>query len=155
MRYFYTATVLLLVVLISAACRNEDGDSRNDSAPTGIPQDLFAQGETVYVEHCAECHGINGEGQNPDNPLAKDETGRYPAPPHNETGHTWHHDDDLLVRIIEEGGMGDENFYEMPAFGDQLTDEEINAVLVYIKSLWTDEIRELQQETTRRVRSQN
>ncbi|MCI0709778.1 MAG: cytochrome c [Chloroflexi bacterium] len=150
MRHFHIAFLLLCAVALLTACRN--GDDNPESSST--PQHLLAQGETVYVEHCAKCHGISGEGQNPDNPLAKDETGRYPAPPHNETGHTWHHDDDLLVRIIKEGGMGDENFYEMPAFGDQLTEEEINAVLAYIKSLWTDEIRELQQETTRRVRSQ-
>lgn len=88
----------------------------------------------------------------PDAPLQKDETGRFPAPPHDETGHTWHHDDDLLIEIVRDGGMGDENFYEMPAFGAALDDAEIKAVLAFIKTMWTDEQRAAQQARTEAAR---
>ncbi len=114
----------------------------------------LALGREVYLQTCAACHGPNSEGQRPDVLLRKDETGRFPAPPHNSAGHTWHHDDDHLIQIIREGGMRDEDFYEMPAFGNVLTDEEINAVLAFIKTLWTDAQRAVQQERTEAVRSE-
>lgn len=135
-----------VLILLLAACSTEQN---------AVDPAQLALGEQVYRQRCAECHGINGEGQRPDAPLQKDETGRFPAPPHDDTGHTWHHDDDLIIRIIVEGGMGPpDEFYEMPAFGDLLTDEEINAALAYIKTFWTDEQRALQQERTNAVRSQ-
>ena len=136
---------LLAGMLLAAGCAG--GDAGSSSA--------VSQGREVYVNFCAACHGPNGEGQRPDAPLRRDETGRYPAPPHDDTGHTWHHDDDLLIQIIKEGGMGGENFYEMPAFADQLSDEDILAVLAYIKTLWTDEQRANQQRITDAVRQQS
>lgn len=103
--------------------------------------------------HCAACHGADGEGQFPEAPLQPDATGRYGAPPHDDTGHTWHHDDDLLIRIIREGGMGDpDTFYDMPGFEDTLTDDEIEAVLAYIKTMWTPVQQRRQLEMTQAIR---
>ena len=117
--------------------------------------ETLALGETVYVAECASCHGADGEGQFPDAPLERDDTGRYGAPPHDGTGHTWHHDDDLLIRIIREGGMGDPaNFYPMPALGEVLTDDEITAVLGYIKTMWSPEQQSMQREQTMAARAQ-
>ena len=48
-------------------------------------------GQKVYGEYCASCHGANLEGQ-PDW-KRRLENGRMPAPPHDESGHTWHHSD--------------------------------------------------------------
>ena len=107
------------------------------------------QGKQVYGQYCAACHGTDGQGQFPDAPVMPDETGRYGAPPHNEVGHTWHHDDALLFRYVQQGGMGDPDaFYPMPPFGDQLSDDEIIAVIAYIKTMWTDDQRMYQQERT-------
>ena len=70
-----------------------------------------------------------------------------PAPPHDETGHTWHHADALLFALTKQGLVppyapaGYES--DMPAFGQTLSDEEIWAVLAFIKSHWTSrEVRE-------------
>lgn len=116
---------------------------------------VLSQGQEVYLSQCAACHGAEGEGQFPDNPLEPDTTGRLGAPPHDETGHTWHHDDDLLIRIIKDGGMGTaERFYTMPEFGSQLSDAEMYAVLAYIKTMWTDEQRLIQAERTLLTRQQ-
>jgi S-disulfanyl-L-cysteine oxidoreductase SoxD len=135
----------LLLLLLLAACRASE-------TTDNLAQ--IALGKQVYLANCASCHGINGEGQRPAAPLERDETGRYPAPPHDDTGHTWHHDDDLLINIIRNGGVGDPvNFYDMPAYRGKLTDVEINAVVAYIKTLWTDEQRAYQQEQTDAVRS--
>ncbi len=95
---------------------------------------LVARGADLYARACASCHGANLEGQ------AGWRTDRRFAPPHDQTGHTWHHPDQLLFRMVKEGTipMGG----TMPAFKGMLTDEDIIAVLSYIKSRWPRRIRE-------------
>ena len=73
-----------------------------------------------------------------------------PAPPHDETGHTWHHSDRNLF-VLTKGGIGAVvPGYEsdMPAFGEILSDEEIAAVIAYIKSTWPERQRAFQAEVT-------
>ena len=79
-------------------------------------------------------------------------SGRLPAPPPDATGHTWHHPDDVLFRIVKEGTaavVGDGYASDMPGFGEVLGHEEINAVLAYIRSTWPDRERAYQREVTR------
>ena len=141
----------LLVIWLAACSKQSDVDRFIATNP-----DAYVLGEQVYAQNCAACHGGNGEGQFPDNPRARDASGRYGAPPHDDTGHTWHHDDDLLYQIVREGGMGNpEDFNPMPAFGDRLSDGEIEAVIFYIKTFWTEEQRLNQQRTTEAVRNQD
>lgn len=109
----------------------------------------LAQGREIYVQNCAACHGIDGQGQFPEAPLEPDSTGRIGAPPHNESGHSWHHSDILLIRYVTEGGFSDlTRFYAMPPFGDILSGEQIRLVIAYIKTLWTDEQRDMQRQLT-------
>ena len=94
-------------------------------------------GQQLYVSNCAACHGANLQGQ-PDwkHRLT---TGRMPAPPHDVTGHTWHHSDRDLFNLTKLGVaavVGDGYESDMPAFGGKLSDDEITAVLDYIKSTW-------------------
>jgi mono/diheme cytochrome c family protein len=101
----------------------------------------IAQGQQLYAQYCASCHGANGEGQFPDAPLLPDQTGRFGAPPHNGNGHTSHHPDDWLIRYVREGGVSLRNpeiYYLMPAFGDQLSNEQISLIIAYIKTIWND-----------------
>lgn len=113
----------------------------------------MARGETLYAERCASCHGAKLEGQ-PDwnSPLP---SGRMPAPPHDASGHTWHHPDGVLFRVTKEGpaavvGGGYES--DMAGFGNVLTDDEIEAVLTFIKSTWPERERAYQAEMSRRER---
>jgi mono/diheme cytochrome c family protein len=113
-------------------------------------QAVIALGQRLYTDNCASCHGADLEGQ-PDwqTPL---ENGRYPAPPHDETGHTWHHADALLVQIIRDGTaavVGDGYESDMPGFGDVMSDAEIAAVLAYIKSTWPERERAIQSRITK------
>ena len=102
-----------------------------------------ALGAQVYRENCASCHGANLEGQ-PDWTTRKPD-GRFPAPPHDETGHTWHHPDETLFRLTKLGlkpPLAPAGYQsDMPAFGPVLTDEQIWAVLAFIKSRWPEKIR--------------
>ena len=107
-----------------------------------------ALGEKLYGQHCASCHGLHLEGQ-PEwqKRLAN---GRFPAPPHDATGHTWHHPGDVLFGITKYGLVppyapaGYES--DMPAFGGKLSDPEIRAVLAYIESRWPPEVLKLRAE---------
>lgn len=105
--------------------------------------DVVALGATVYAANCATCHGANLEGE--PNWQSRDSDGRLRAPPHDATGHTWHHDGDLLFRLTKYGPadvIGDPNYASnMPAYQDVLSDDEIIAVLSYIKSTWPNHIR--------------
>nr|WP_235857905.1 c-type cytochrome [Marimonas lutisalis] len=100
-----------------------------------------ALGEQLYAETCAACHGDNLEGE--PNWRQPDDEGYLPAPPHDATGHTWHHPDTQLFAITKHGTaalVGGDYKTRMTGFGDQLSDDEILAVLAYIKSTWPAQI---------------
>ena len=105
---------------------------------------LVAQGRQVYAARCAACHGQRLDGQ--PNWRSPGPDGRFPAPPHDASGHTWHHTDDLLFRITKFGVAKAANLKDhesaMPAFEGQLSDQEIVAALSWIKSQWPPEIRD-------------
>jgi len=117
----------------------------------------IALGERVYIEQCASCHGPNLEGEA--EWKNRNEDGSFRAPPHDATGHTWHHSDDQLLDAVRLGGARlAENMGAvsgMPAFSDTLSDEEIRAVLDYIKSSWPDDVRRMQWEATVRMRARD
>lgn len=106
-------------------------------------------GAALYQQNCASCHGAELQGQPDWRSPGPD--GRLPAPPHDATGHTWHHGDDILFRITRDGtaavvGGGYES--DMPGFGDSLRDAEIRAILDYIKSTWPERERANQRGRT-------
>lgn len=143
-----SATLALLVAGGAVAWILMPGGDRAD--PTDAAQ--VTLGKAVYVQHCASCHGTNLEGQ-PDWQSRKPD-GKMPAPPHDTTGHTWHHPDEVLFGITREGiaafaPPGYES--DMPAFKNALSDEEIWAVLAYIKSTWTENIQSRQAAISKRV----
>jgi len=125
------------------------------SAPTlAFAEEGLNEGKLLYANNCASCHGANLEGQ--ENWRISNDDGILPAPPHDETGHTWHHDDDLLFSYTKLGGAellkqkGMTGFASgMPGFKDILTDSEIVAVLDFIKSTWPIEIQEGQSERSK------
>lgn len=120
------------------------------SQPPGVPllrpddRRLIGQGERIYQVRCAACHGANLEGQADWRERGPD--GLLPAPPHDESGHTWHHPDEQLFKLTKLGiakaaGLKDYKT-TMPAFEGVLSDEEIVAVLSFIKSRWPASVRE-------------
>ena len=104
---------------------------------------ITAQGRELYAENCASCHGAKMQGQ-PDW-RRQDDDGYLPAPPHDRSGHTWHHTDELLIKITRLGSeaiIGGNYRSRMGGFGDILSDDEIIAILAYIKSTWPDQVIE-------------
>lgn len=117
----------------------------------------LARGKTLYAAHCAACHGKALEGE--PNWREKKPSGRMPAPPHDDSGHTWHHSDAVLFGITKEGlvpGKYAPPGYQsdMPGFGNALSDDEIWAVLAYIASRWSPRAQEHQASVTRQAGAQ-
>jgi len=147
------ATSLACLALAAlAAC----GDSAIESKANPADARQVALGAKVYAQHCAACHGARLEGQ--PNWRSRLANGRMPAPPHDESGHTWHHTEEVLFGITKEGlvpGKYAPPGYtsDMPGFGGVLSDGEIWAALAYIKSHWkTPALLEAREEMVRNAR---
>lgn len=114
-------------------------------------QTLVMQGKVIYANNCAACHGASLQGQ--PNWRERMPSGKLPAPPHDKTGHTWHHPDAMLVDMVKNGLVPGKTappgyVSDMPAYSDILSDQEIIAVLAYIKSSWPPKVLEAQKEVT-------
>jgi mono/diheme cytochrome c family protein len=133
------------------ACGQTPAPGDDPRADPSNPE-IVALGRTVYAQQCSSCHGANLEGQ----PQWRKRlpNGRLPAPPHDESGHTWHHPDYVLFAITKNGMVPPyaprDYDSDMPAFGGRISDAEIWAVLAYIKSWWrTPEVLAARAEMTR------
>jgi len=125
-------------------------------APTEVPLPKLdpaqvSLGRDLYLRDCANCHGQNAEGA--PNWQQPDDRGNLPAPPHDDSGHTWRHPDAQLADVIRSGLRDPFNKtpeLTMPPFDDRLTDEELAAILAYFKTLWSPEHRRFQEEQNQR-----
>lgn len=149
-RRFWLA-VAVTVLVAGGAAWWRFGD--RGGTPAVSPARL-AQGQQIYAEACAACHGARLEGQ-PEWRSRKPD-GKLPAPPHDASGHTWHHGDGDLFTLTKYGPApfappGYRS--DMPAFAEILSDEQIRDVLAYIKSTWPPEIQARQAAITAQSRA--
>ena len=100
----------------------------------------IAQGKEIYNQYCASCHGANLEGV-PNWKIFQPD-GTLLPPPHDSNGHTWHHPDVLLIQIISDGGLPENG--NMPSYKEILSEDEMYAVLAFIKTSWGTKEREFQ-----------
>ena len=131
-------------ILVAGCERGAPPAVRLDTSDAAV----LATGQGVYAKHCAACHGANLEGQ--PNWRMRDGTGKLPAPPHDATGHTWHHPDQVLFDITKYGVAKAANLKDyqsaMPVYEGVLSDAEIVAVLSWIKSKWPPGTRDKQEQ---------
>ena len=144
----WVALALLLIGLAGGAAWFFRGAAPPALAPSPHalqPDDpqLVARGGALYAQECAACHGARREGQ-PDW-RERGPTGLLPAPPHDASGHTWHHSDEQLFDITQRGlaaVIGQPDYQTaMPVYAGVLSDTDIVAVLSYIKAQWPAEVR--------------
>lgn len=145
--------VLAALILLGTGLALWPQADKPQTASSGLEDSSqIALGKSIYNSQCAACHGANLEGQ--PNWRERKPNGRLPAPPHDETGHTWHHDDATLFNLTKYGLaalIGQPVETDMPAYENVLTDAEIYAVLAYIKSRWPEHIRRRQKELSERA----
>lgn len=147
MRSFAFPFAAMSVVTFVGAC-SVDEAIRAD--PMNARQ--VASGKAIFDRNCASCHGGDLEGQ--PEWRSRLPNGRRPAPPHDDSGHTWHHADDILFGLTKFGltpPYGPPAYQsDMPAFGSTLTDRQIWDALAYIKSRWSSRAREAQAQMQRK-----
>lgn len=127
------------------------------NASEEVPPDsyLINSGREIFQLHCAACHDETTEGTK--NWKRPNDRGEMPPPPHGPEGHTWRHSDAMLQRMISQGWRDPFNKTQrltMPAFQKVLTPKEIEAVITYLKTLWTTEQRQFQRQENQ-ARSHN
>ena len=126
----------------------------SDRPMGAIGEARITLGARIYAQNCAACHGAKLEGQ--PNWRTRLPNDRLPAPPHDDTGHTWHHPDAVLFEITKRGLVppnapaGYET--DMPAFEGKLSDDEIRAVLAYIASHWSRDVHDVRSRSLEQVK---
>jgi mono/diheme cytochrome c family protein len=86
------------------------------------------EAKATYDKTCAACHGPGGKGDGPAAKMLK------PAPEAFAAGLKGKSDADI-AKIIKEGGKAVGKAASMPAYGSKLSDEQISALVTYIKGL--------------------
>ena len=155
----YSITALLCAMVLGGLAITFIGPFKQTTASNGVPPAIdLARGAALYAENCAACHGANLEGEA--EWRSPDADGILPAPPHDDSGHTWHHTDELLFTYVWLGGeetqrrMGiSDPKSAMPGFRDSLTEADVVHVLNFIKSRWSERSRTYQQKITRQSQS--
>ena len=148
MRAIAIAGILLVIAGIAAGGWWSWGFATSDADHDAQAPDL-ACGDAIYAQACASCHGANLDGQADWRSPGPD--GRLPAPPHDETGHTWHHSDRVLLEITLYGTaavVGGSYESDMPGFADVYSEDELRDVLEWIKTRWPERERAHQAQVT-------
>ena len=135
------ATIILGMFLCSLLSQPTIGQSNSKFTIPFKDKIAVKIGKKIYQQNCASCHGISLEGQ----VGWQDQIieGKRLAPPHDETGHTWHHPDEVLFNMTKyglEALIGRDYPNNMPIYEDILSDGELLAVLAYIKSTWSQRV---------------
>ena len=139
--FIFSAFIILTALYFFMTYSNKSNASINLNT---TDNSIIKNGKQIYAKNCASCHGVNLEGQK--NWMSRLPDGLMPAPPHDKTGHTWHHPDMYLFMVTKYGieeFIGEKYPNNMPTYKDILRDEEIIAVLSYIKSTWPTKIKEI------------
>jgi mono/diheme cytochrome c family protein len=120
---------------------SSSGESESRDFPIEITAERVEQGQADYLTYCSTCHGQPGVSLPP----------IESAPRHDEAGHTWHHPDRSLFEWVLDGPP---LATLMPTFRGTLTEDQVRAILAYIKSTWPEDIQQWQREGSEQYEAQ-
>jgi mono/diheme cytochrome c family protein len=140
-KVLYTCFLIAIVGLVG--CQNQENDIASQAGDTTIAQtsrwytnEQVLRGKEIYNQYCIGCHLVDAQGTTEWKKTLDD--GSYPPPPLNGSAHAWHHSLDVLMSVIDSGGVPLGG--KMPAFGNVLTQSEKLSVIAYFQSFWNEEI---------------
>lgn len=156
----YRWTLLLVGALLLVACERQPEQREpaspepslpsTDQLPASKPQasmpgpgdfsvQNLSRGAALYVEHCLQCHGPEGQGH-PDWQTPTNGT-FVAAPPINGTGNDWKRSQRDLIGIIRAGAKRN-GMPVMPAYAGRLSDQDMVQILTWLQALWPPEVYE-------------
>ena len=94
--FIFSAVIILPSLYFLITYTNKSNASINLNT---TDNSIIVNGKKIYANNCASCHGVNLEGQK--NWMSRLPDGLMPAPPHDETGHTWHHPNRYLFMVTK------------------------------------------------------
>jgi mono/diheme cytochrome c family protein len=129
LQYLSDADVRAMAVYLKSLAEGSPPAADTSSIPASESSLLMSLGQTVYQAHCASCHGSDGRGMPLDypplaaNPSIQMESAVNP------------------IRMVLNGGFppgtaGNPEPYGMPPFAQTLSDDEVAAVVTYIRAAW-------------------
>lgn len=111
-----TRTMITLILAMAAAPAFADGDAR--------------LGERLYRVYCTQCHGVAGDGKG----INAAEMSIQPRD-HTDTAEMSARTDESLFTAIKHGGKAVNKSVLMPAWEANLSDDEVNALVAYLREL--------------------
>lgn len=104
-------------------------ESRRRPVPPPVTGEQMKRGVALYERHCADCHGADGKGQPGAYPPLAGNRAVTLDPPAN------------ALQMVLHGGyapatVGNPRPFGMPPFAAQLADDEIAAVVSYVRAAW-------------------
>jgi mono/diheme cytochrome c family protein len=129
LQYLNDADVTAMAVYLKSLGQGNPLAPESSTVPAPESSLLLSFGQTVYTTHCAICHAADGRGMPPEypplasNPSIQMESAVNP------------------IRMVLNGGFppgtaGDPMPYGMPPFAQRLSDDEVAAVVTYIRGAW-------------------
>ena len=132
-----TKFLIILCAALLAGC-GESG-KQPETQGKGLRQydkNMLARGERVFQTNCAVCHSNGGEGKPGWQQPGPD--GMFLPPPLDGNGRAWRLSSSQMKQFIRQGSPHGRS--NMPAWQGKLTDPEIDEVVTWITSLWSDTV---------------
>ncbi|QXI26535.1 c-type cytochrome [Pseudomonas vanderleydeniana] len=126
------------------------GDRQRDGAPwqyqaTSAAQSAQKPGAQTYATRCASCHGLDGKGQPESMPPLAGATSALAAESASAINITLNGSQRVVAAGVPDA-------YRMPAFREQLSDQQIADVLTFVRSTWGNQASAVQAEAVGKLR---
>lgn len=129
LQYLSDADIRAMAIYLKSLAQGGEPEPATSEIPSSENSLLLALGKTIYDTRCASCHGANGEGKPPEYPPLAGNQSIQMASAVNP------------IRMVLNGGFppgtdGNPTPYGMPPFAQYLSDDEVAAVVTYIRTAW-------------------
>ncbi len=128
-QYLNAADIKAMAVYLKSLGQGSPVEASTSEVPSAESSLLLSLGKTVYDAQCASCHGKEGKGFAPDYPPLAGNPSISMTSAVNP------------IRMVLNGGFppgtaGNPMPYGMPPFAHALSDDEVAAVVTYIRTTW-------------------
>lgn len=99
-------------------------------AAAAMAEGKMSRGAQLYQVYCVQCHGVSGNGKG----VNAAHLAVVPRD-HTDTGEMSARTDDELFKVVQRGGKSINKSVLMPAWGGNLGDDDIHALVTHLRAL--------------------